>query len=71
MREAGDVQIPKAMIVTFLRERGKGSLADQAEQYLPEQVDPAKYSEQLQRYGVDVPALIGKLPGPFKGLFGG
>lgn len=71
MPEAWDVQIPKAMIVTFLRERGKASLADQAEQHLPEQVDTAKYSEQLQRYGVDVPALIGKLPGPFKGLFGG
>jgi len=64
------VQIPKAMIVTFLRERGKDSLADQAEQHLPEQVDPARYSEQLQRYGVDVPALLAKLPGPLRGLSG-
>jgi hypothetical protein len=65
------VQIPKEMIVKFLRERGKDSLADQAEQHLPDQVDPAQYSAQLQRYGVDVPALLAKLPGPFKGLFGG
>jgi hypothetical protein len=65
------VQIPKAMIVQFLRDRGKGALADQAQQHLPEQVDPAKYSAQLERYGVDVPALLAKLPGPLKGLFGG
>ncbi|HEV7624595.1 MAG TPA: hypothetical protein VGO26_10680 [Amnibacterium sp.] len=64
------MQIPKATIVRFLRDRGKDSLAEQADRHLPDQVDPAQYSEQLQRYGVDVPALIGKLPGPFKGLFG-
>jgi hypothetical protein len=65
------MQIPKEMIVKLLRERGKDSLADQADQHLPEQVDLAKYSEQLQRYGVDVPALLSRLPGPLKGLFGG
>ena len=65
------MQIPKETIVQFLRDRGKDALADQADKHLPEQVDPAQYSEQLQRYGVDVPALLSRLPGPFKGLFGG
>ncbi|HET6825317.1 MAG TPA: hypothetical protein VFH64_05275 [Amnibacterium sp.] len=65
------MQIPRSTIVDFLREHGKAQLADQAEQHLPEQVDPAQYAETLKRYGVDVPALVGRLPGPFKGLFGG
>ena len=64
------MQIPRATIVGFLRQHGKGALADQAEQHLPEQVDPAQYAEQLQRLGVDVPALVAKLPGPLRGLFG-
>jgi hypothetical protein len=64
------MQVPKDMIVQFLRDRGKGDIADQAAQHLPEQVDLQKYSETLQRYGVDVPALIAKLPGPLRGLFG-
>ncbi|MCU1472669.1 hypothetical protein, partial [Amnibacterium sp.] len=64
------MQIPKETIVRFLRDRGKDALADQADKHLPEQVDPAQYAEQLQRYGVDVPALLSRLPGPLKGLFG-
>ena len=64
------MQIPRSVVVDFLREHGKAALADQAEQHLPEQIDPMQYAETLERYGVDVPALVGKLPGPFKGLFG-
>jgi hypothetical protein len=65
------MQIPRSVVVGFLREHGKGALADQAEQHLPEQIDPMQYAETLRRYGVDVPALLAKLPGPLKGLFGG
>lgn len=64
------MQIPRSTIVGFLREHGKGGLADQAEQHLPEQVDPMQYAETLKRYGVDVDALIGRLPGPLRGLLG-
>jgi hypothetical protein len=64
------MQVPKEMIVQFLRDRGKDGLADQAAQHLPEQVDVQQYSETLKKYGVDVPALLGKLPGPLGGLFG-
>jgi hypothetical protein len=63
------MQVPKAMIVDFLRQRGNTALADQAEQHLPEQVDPQEYSEALKRYGIDVPVLLGKLPGPLGALF--
>ena len=66
------MQIPRSTIVDLLRQRGKGALADQAEQHLPEQIDPMQYAETLKRYGVDVDALLGKLPGPLRGrLFGG
>jgi hypothetical protein len=71
MREACGMQIPRSTIVDFLRQRGKGSLADQAEQHLPEQVDPMQYAETLKKYGVDIDALLGRLPGPLRGLFGG
>ncbi|MDQ1513749.1 MAG: hypothetical protein QOC59_1591 [Microbacteriaceae bacterium] len=64
------MQVPKEMIVQFLRDRGKDSLADQAAQHLPEQVDLEQHAETLKRYGVDVPALVAKLPGPLRGLFG-
>jgi hypothetical protein len=64
------MQVPKEMIVQFLRDRGKDGLADQAAQHLPEQVDLEKHAETLKRYGVDVPALIARLPGPLRGLFG-
>jgi hypothetical protein len=65
------MQIPRATIVGFLRKQGKDALADQAERRLPEQIDPAQYAEQLQRMGVDVPALLEKLPAPLRRLFGG
>ncbi len=65
------MQIPRATIVGFLRQHATDALADQAQQRLPEQVDPKQYADQLQRYGVDVPALLEKLPGPLKALLGG
>ena len=30
-----------------------------------------QYAETLKQYGVDVDALLGRLPGPLRGLFGG
>jgi len=64
------MRIPRSTVVEFLRRQGKGSLADQAEQHLPEQIDPMQYAETLKRYGVDVEALLARLPGPLRGLLG-
>jgi hypothetical protein len=62
------MNVPKDRIVEFLRAQGKAGLADQAEQHLPEQVDVQQYAEKLQEYGIDVPTLVAKLPGPLGAL---
>lgn len=64
------MQVPKELIVQFLRDRGKDDLAEQAAQHLPEQVDVQKYAETLKRYGIDLPVLIAKLPEPLRRLLG-
>ena len=63
--------IPKDQIVSFLRSKGKDDLADQAEQHLPDQVDPQEHQEQLNRLGVNVPDLLGSLGGGEGGALGG
>jgi len=60
------MQVPRSTIVELLRSRGQDSLAAQAEQHLPEQVDTRQLAEQLQRLGIDVPALLSRLPGPLR-----
>ena len=63
--------IPKDQIVSFLRSKGKDDLADQAEQHLPDQVDPQAHQEQLNKLGVNVPDLLGHLGGGEGGPLGG
>jgi hypothetical protein len=60
------VQVPRSTIVDLLRSRGQDGLAAQAEQHLPEQVDTRQLAETLQRLGIDVPALLSRLPGPLR-----
>jgi len=55
--------IPKDQIVSFLRSKGKDDVADQAEQHLPDQVDPEQHQEQLNKLGVNVPDLLSHLGG--------
>jgi len=52
-----------------LRERGNDALAEQAQQLLPDQVDLQRSAEILQRYGIDVPAVLAKLPWPLGAAF--
>jgi hypothetical protein len=61
------VEIPKEMVMEFLRDRANPEQADQAERELPDQVDPERDSSLLERFGVDKEDLLrvvgGRLPG--------
>jgi hypothetical protein len=53
------MEIPKDKIIAMLRERGADDKVQQAEQELPDQVDPEQHSEQLQKLGIDPQDLLG------------
>ena len=61
------MEIPKEQIIQLLQERGEGDQAGQAEQELPEQVDPEQDSDLLSRFGLDPQDVISKFGG---GLLG-
>jgi hypothetical protein len=62
------MEIDKAQIVEMLRQRGDTDEADQAQSDLPNKVDTDKDSGLLDKYGINVQDLMGKLPGGFGGL---
>jgi hypothetical protein len=66
-QKEGEVEIPKEQIIQLLQERGEGDQAGQAEQELPEQVDPEQDSDLLSRFGLDPQDVISKFGG---GLLG-
>jgi hypothetical protein len=53
------MEIPKDKILSMLRERGADDKARQAEQELPDQVDPEQHKDQLQKLGIDPQDLLG------------
>jgi hypothetical protein len=57
------MEIPKEKILEMLRERGADDKVQQAEQQLPDQVDPEKHADQLQKLGIDPQDLIGSIGG--------
>ena len=57
------MEIPKDKVLDLLREQGKDDQVDQAQQELPDQVDPEKHSDQLQKLGIDPQDLLGSLGG--------
>jgi hypothetical protein len=62
------MEIPKEQILQFLEERGSSDQVTQAEQELPEQVDPEQDADLLSKFGVDPQELIARFGG---GLLGG
>ena len=62
------MQIPKDQILDMLRDQGKDDQVDQANQELPDQVDPEQHAGLLQKFGLDPQDLIGKLGGGVPGL---
>jgi hypothetical protein len=56
------MNIDKNVVLDFLRQQGKEDKVPQAEQELPDQVDPERDSGLLSRFGIDVSDLLAKLP---------
>jgi hypothetical protein len=55
------MEIPKDKILELLRERGDNDKAAQAEQELPDAVDPDQHADLLQKHGIDPQELVGKI----------
>jgi ATP-dependent helicase YprA (DUF1998 family) len=62
------VEIPKDKVLELIREHGDAGRAGEAEQQLPDQVDPDRDSGLLQKYGLDPQDLLSKLGGNIPGL---
>lgn len=61
------MNIDKNQIVELLRSQGHPQ-ADQAEQELPDQVDPEQHADLLAKFGINPQDLLGKLGGLGGGL---
>lgn len=57
------MEIPKEQILQTLRDRGDHDQAQQADQTLPDQVDPEQHKDLLGQVGVDPGELLGGLGG--------
>jgi hypothetical protein len=66
--ERTTVEIPKDKILDLLREQGKSDEADQAENELPDQVDPERHSGMLEKFGLKPQDVLSKLGGDIPGL---
>lgn len=65
------MQIDKQQILDLLRSTGETGKADQAQKDLPDQVDTERDSGLLSNVGIDVNALLSKLPGGLGEKLGG
>ena len=59
------MEIPKDQILQLLRDRGDHDTAQQADQQLPDKVDPEQHSDLLGKIGIDPTALLGDIGGKF------
>jgi hypothetical protein len=57
------MEIPKDKILELLRNRGEDDKAQQADQQLPDQVDPERDKGMLDQLGIDPQDLLGNLGG--------
>jgi hypothetical protein len=62
------MEIPKDQILDLLRQQGKDDQVGQAQQELPDQVDPEKHSDLLAKFGIDPQDVMSKLGGNIPGL---
>jgi hypothetical protein len=62
------VEIPKDKILDMLHQQGKSDQADQAEQELPDQVDPEKHSGLLEKFGLKPQEVLSKVGVDLPGL---
>jgi len=57
------MEIPKQQILDLLREQGKGDQVGEADQQLPDQVDPEQHAGLLEKFGLNPADLIAKFAG--------
>jgi hypothetical protein len=57
------MEIPKEQILQMLRDRGDNDQAQQADQQLPDRVDPDQHGDLLGRIGIDPGELLGGIGG--------
>jgi hypothetical protein len=57
------MEIPKDKILELLRSRGEHDKASEADQQLPDQVDPEQHADLLGKLGIDPKDLLGQLGG--------
>jgi predicted PhzF superfamily epimerase YddE/YHI9 len=62
------VEIPKDKILDLIREQGKSDQVQQAEQELPDQVDPEQHSDLLQKFGLNPQDVLSKVGVDLPGL---
>ena len=65
------MQIDKQQIIDFLKQRGDQDKASKADAELPQKVDTERDSGLLSSLGIDVDALLSKLPGGLGEKLGG
>jgi hypothetical protein len=53
------MEIPKDKIIDMLREKGADDKVAQAQQELPDQVDPEQHKDTLAKLGIDPSDLLG------------
>jgi hypothetical protein len=52
------MEIPKEKILELIRQRGDEGQAAQADQELPDQVDPEEHSGLLEKFGINPQELL-------------
>ena len=62
------MEIPKDKILDLIREHGNSDQVGQAEQELPDQVDPEQHSGLLQKFGLEPQDVLSKLGVDIPGL---
>lgn len=62
------MEIPKDKVLELIRSQGHADKAGDAEQELPDQVDPERDSGMLAKFGLEPKDLLGKLGGGIPGL---
>lgn len=57
------MQLDKAEVIEFLKQRGDHSQAEQAQEHLPDTVDTDQHGGLLAQHGISVEELTGKFGG--------
>jgi hypothetical protein len=62
------MEIPKDQILELIKQRGKSDQAGQAEQELPDKVDPERDAGLLEKFGITPQDAMSKLGGGLPGI---